>query len=645
MSADTITAGTPRGGRHRRVARAVGALLLVAAGTVVPVAAMPAAAAVNAADSPAWLQRLNAYRAAYGSPPVVISEALSERAMSHSNGEAFAFLHAPAGSPAGAYPTHRFQPVTEDGTPNPYYVDQDLEGITNSQITMSSSGEGAVQVMLGAPFHLRGLLHPQVTSIGFAVDSLVGKYASFLAPMDLDRTGPDSFYAFPGAGHPVDVLRYSGAETPNPLALCPGISDSAAGLPLFAHHPTHHNIEDVSATITFQTADGVTHPLPACAYSPNQLGTAHQESSGDVYVIPAARLATNATYAVTVRATDSDTSEDVEFSWSFDTVDTELTAVTTAVDAALPWTAMIVYSRVEQLWPSNAYVGPSNRGVTGTLYVDSRPAGTVNWSERASHVISMGQMQTFTASLLGTPGSTTEFRTRFVGLYGQTATSAVTSASVPSKPSPPPPPPIQVDPEPPIADDGAPGSLTALAVSGSPVTAGGSVTVTGRLTSAAPTAGQPVRLHLRPAAAPSSRVLLGSARTSATGSFRLTGKVPFAGRLEVDHPTSNAITATTAQAPAIKVHARISWAADGSSATGRTAAIPVTVLPADARRVDLQRLDNGRWRTIASAITSRGAATFRPAFTARGTATLRVVAATTASALTASSGMRRQHVR
>ncbi len=686
--------GAPRNGGsapcRRRLMAAARLLCLLSLSGAVFVVPTPAAAASQSTtgapdrgEQPAWMVRLNEYRAAYGAPPAAYDAALSATAVEHSNYMAYNYLHAGPDVVPGEYLDHQENsPTAPDGSPNPYYhrwmdfklmsglspealearEEYDRNGMNNNQLTIAFDIDSGFQSMLGAPFHLAGLLSEKVTRIGAAIDTLDGsrQFLSFLASTDPSLRGqPWLPTAFPGPGKLVDVFSYS-SERPDPLQWCPDVPKEQAGLPMFFQRPAHMNLADMTVAITYTGVDGVVRPVgsapdgsrAACVFTPTDPhgsgGSEPRRASGvGTFIIPRAHLGPGRVYTVQVRATDADTGEDASFTWSFTTVKPTAVASVTAVDAPSTWTAMVVTAHVRYIWPAGTYTHKrSMPNPEGTLYLERRPSDFSDWLPYTSWPVDADTPNNgFATAVPGTSGSTTQFRARFIPATHTPIVGSIlsptASAAVPS--IPPPPPPVIDDP---VIDEPVAGSLTGLRVSATTVTAGTALCVTGRLSAGTTdSSGETVRLRLRPAARPGTLVTVATTTTSTAGRFTICGGLPEAGALDIHHPASATIRAATAGAPHVQVRARLSWATSATSTAGRITVIPVTVRPGGKRLVSLQQYKSGKWRTLVTAATVNGVANLRYTFTTRGIHTLRATTPATNSAATGTATTRMQHVR
>jgi colicin import membrane protein len=169
-----------------------------------------------------WLARVNAYRAAIGSPPVVELSSETPSLLAHAQ-----YLVATGAT------GH-----TEDPS-QPAYSAAGAHGGSVSDVLTSSqpmSEAAVVDQFINAPFHAFALLDPQLSAISFAsftnTSSTSGnEYAALLDVIDGQSGGRflgSGQALWPSPGSVVTALTASD-EWPNPTSSCPGGAIPAAG--------------------------------------------------------------------------------------------------------------------------------------------------------------------------------------------------------------------------------------------------------------------------------------------------------------------------------------------------------------------------------------------------------------------------------
>ncbi|TMC54778.1 MAG: hypothetical protein E6J20_02245 [Chloroflexi bacterium] len=264
------------------------------------VAAQPARPAhldSNPAASGPWLTRLNAWRASVGLPNLTENTTWS------------------AGDASHAYYMVKTGLVTHGEDPaNPYYTAAGDVAGQNSNIFVSSStattDSQSIDWWMAAPFHAMAMMDPRLSSTGFgsyrdtttspwqmgaAVDTSHGN-SSALGLYTLPTF-------FPGNGSTEPLTSYSGNETPNPQAACPGYS----GLPIFIE--VGGNISTTAGAHTL-SANGTL--LNTCTIdSTNASFASYLTWRGAVILMPQNPLVSGTTYVVTL------TVNLVPYTWSF----------------------------------------------------------------------------------------------------------------------------------------------------------------------------------------------------------------------------------------------------------------------------------------------------------------------------------------
>jgi hypothetical protein len=287
------------------------ALALLALLPLLPLAAPAGAAGVidPLPTTAGWLATLNAHRAASGLLPVTANPAWTAGLVAHSR-----------------YVVRNGRPGhTEDPKLPHYSADGALAGRNADVLNRSAriTEREAVELFLASPFHAVGLLRPGLRQSAFGSfhDPAARTTIRFAAGIDIIRgIDPTVTLAqpvtWPGAGAVVRLIRYPGNETPNPLAGCPGYSDTRTGLPLVALLPE-------AATRVTATLRGPGGPVGLCVVTADSyrnrdaaaqaLARRLLASTNAVVLLPNRPLSPGSAYAATL------TTSARTVSWSFRT--------------------------------------------------------------------------------------------------------------------------------------------------------------------------------------------------------------------------------------------------------------------------------------------------------------------------------------
>lgn len=174
-----------------------------------------------------WLGRINEIRVGSQLPPVVDEPAWSAGILAHLNYIALT----PSDLMTGPYANlHTENPAS------PYYTEAGAKEGESSNLGISSTPVGAIDLWLAAPFHAVGILRAGLQRVGFAHEE-GGDQAGLDVINGLDDEVPLRQVLFPGPGSTIDLARFWG-ESPSPVETCehqhPGASYAEPGLPLIA---------------------------------------------------------------------------------------------------------------------------------------------------------------------------------------------------------------------------------------------------------------------------------------------------------------------------------------------------------------------------------------------------------------------------
>lgn len=280
----------------QRVVVSLAAALFVALSAV---ASSGPAAAARASAPEDWLGRVNHYRSQAGVAPVAEDPALDVGAVAH------------------ARYMVRTQSIGHGEDPaSPHYSPEGDASAAVSALFLGgpSSAAQVVDTWITSPFHAVGLLRPWATRAGFGLVTeqagptlRSGAALTVLGAKGVPPGGAPPVAAWPGDGAVVDLVRYDGGETPDPLASCPGYQ-APSGLPLVVQF-------DVRVELRASTLTSAGRPVEHCVYDADTyvnpdaaaqgLGRAVLGGVGEtVVIVPRHPLAAGASYEVRLDAVE-----------------------------------------------------------------------------------------------------------------------------------------------------------------------------------------------------------------------------------------------------------------------------------------------------------------------------------------------------
>lgn len=249
------------------------------------------------ATVPAWLDRLNQWRAAAGVSPLTENTTWDQGDSDHS-------LYMVKNDVV----THYEDPSL------PYYTVDGDTAARNGNIEVNSSTSftdtQAIDWWMAAPFHELGMVDPRLASTGF------GSYrevkSGWQAGFTLDTLRGNSFTGgtypvfFPGDGSSVPLTTFNGGEFPDPLQACPGYS-APTGLPVTIQIGGY-----VATAVGAHAFVGNGTPLAHCVIdSSNPSVGSDLQSRGAVILIPQQPLQPGVIYGVSL------TVNGVPYTWTF----------------------------------------------------------------------------------------------------------------------------------------------------------------------------------------------------------------------------------------------------------------------------------------------------------------------------------------
>lgn len=258
---------------------------------------------------PAWLEHANDRRALAGLPPLAEVADWSNGCNLHSR-----------------YVTQTGELAHSEDPDSPWYTPEGNAAAAKSNLLAHSSptkpDEYAIDLWLTAPFHALGILDARLARTGFGAyrdnEADMGYAACFdvLRGRETVPTGVAFPLFFPTQGSVMPFLSYTGGESPDPLAKCPGYTP-ATGAPLYLILGTG----SLTPRVTAHSLSRGRTPLESCAYSEASYGTSGSEGAARwilgerdaVVLIPRQPLQPGANYTASI------TVDGRTYTWSFRT--------------------------------------------------------------------------------------------------------------------------------------------------------------------------------------------------------------------------------------------------------------------------------------------------------------------------------------
>ena len=250
------------------------------------------------AAAPAWLDRMNMWRAIAKVPAVTENTTWS----------------------AGDYNHARYMVKNDivthyETAGTPYYTVAGDTAARNSNLnvnsTTSQTDVQAIDWWMQAPIHAMGIVDPRLTSTGFGSYREAGPGWEFGAALDVGRgnsfTGGAYPVFFPGNGTTMPLTSHDGLESPEPLAACSGYT-RPSGLPVFVMVGGY--VDTTISGVHSFTGDGVA--LAHCVVdSHNASIGSYLKSRGAAMLIPKAPLVPGVRYVVSMTVNAK------PYQWSF----------------------------------------------------------------------------------------------------------------------------------------------------------------------------------------------------------------------------------------------------------------------------------------------------------------------------------------
>ena len=284
------------------------------------IAAAVAAPTPNlSASSPTpWLDRINFYRSGLGLAEIHADSALSGAVESHAR-----YIVLNFGDDIRA--AQPMTPAAYDENPGkPGYTANGAHEAPNVQLAWGCApydAEAQVDRWIAGPFHRLSMLSPFLTEAAFGQSASNGCWAAALLfpPPSEDVKPYARAVEFPPDGASI-ALDWTGIESPDPLASCPGY-ERPAGLPITLQ--LGHRVE---TNLTAHSLLENGRPIEHCAFDAKsylnqdargqEYGRWSLRNAGAVMIVPRAPLHPGARYSVSV------TAEDLVYAWSFTAAET-----------------------------------------------------------------------------------------------------------------------------------------------------------------------------------------------------------------------------------------------------------------------------------------------------------------------------------
>jgi hypothetical protein len=200
------------------------------AGTItVPVLRRPS----SSVHRPGWLEALDAARAAAGLAPVAADATLIDDLAVHLNylAETGKFQHQEDRSDPGYTDVGNQAGLSSDllGEGLPPYTGETSKPDCSHDTVSASGGAFDISYWLGAPYHAAAMLDPRQEGAGLATSGVAGLNLADWGARDV--TAP-ALVTYPSPRAALGQLVYSGNESPDPLAGCPGGFGRNPGFPI-----------------------------------------------------------------------------------------------------------------------------------------------------------------------------------------------------------------------------------------------------------------------------------------------------------------------------------------------------------------------------------------------------------------------------
>ncbi len=256
-------------------------------------------------SQPAWLSYLNSYRAIAGLPALTEDPTYSAGDYNHA-----------------VYTVKTGVLAHEENPSSPWYTPSGDLAAHNGNVMAGSStsytDEDAIDLWMQGPFHALGILDPHLQITGFGSYRAASGATQMAAALDVLRGRgnlPSSVVfpiRWPGDGATVPLSRYSGGETPNPLAKCGYTAPTGLPVILEIGDGSQTPAVDVGQSSFKQGATA----LAFCIYDETSFAdgtTEHAvlDSRDAIVLIPQQPLTPGSTYTPTI------TTNDVTYTWSF----------------------------------------------------------------------------------------------------------------------------------------------------------------------------------------------------------------------------------------------------------------------------------------------------------------------------------------
>jgi uncharacterized protein YkwD len=263
----------------------------------------PEPTATPTPDEPEWLRYVNHHRSLALLPPVTENEVWS-----HGDG-----LHA-------KYMVMNDYIGHDETASKPYYTAEGKAAAQNGNVAGTSQADMPptypIDMWMTGPFHMLGIINPQLLSSGFGDFSQAAPFADgggpqqfnvqYAATLDVLRgTGPLPAgvkfpVRYPDEGQAIPNLAYEGGESPDPLAACPGYSEPT-GPPLAL--TLGGNAAPKVTKTSFKNAAGT--ELPHCWFDEVKFKTPAVAQSilarhHSIIVMPKSPLSADAQYTLSI---------------------------------------------------------------------------------------------------------------------------------------------------------------------------------------------------------------------------------------------------------------------------------------------------------------------------------------------------------
>ncbi len=265
-----------------------------------------------------WLDRVNALRAMADLPPVTENTDWTQGCIYHSR-----------------YIVKNDELTHYEDPNNPWYTQEGYDAGHNGNVMCSSDintpDVDAINMWMVGPFHGLGIIDPRLERAAFGSYREDIGFWTMAATLDVLRglnwSVSVTYPVFwPGNGKTVDMTRFPGGESPNPLSSCPGYTPPT-GIPIIIQlgkgsvtpNITAHSLKQGTTDLDHCIFDETTYTNPDS--DSQALGRNVLNMRDAVVIMPRQPLVPGKTYTVSI------TNSGITYTWSFNVATTVQTVL------------------------------------------------------------------------------------------------------------------------------------------------------------------------------------------------------------------------------------------------------------------------------------------------------------------------------